>query len=210
MGALETSDILMRLLIVASAALDRDRGLALTSIEQTVETLGAMGVTEHLATPESTNHRQGQLAPWQVQRVLAYIRANVGAQIRNTELAAQARVSVGHFSRAFKATFDERPTAFVLKLKMAHAREIMLTTRRPLAQVALDCGMSDQAHFSRTFRRIVGLTPSLFRRQLSSTNSSLSTPEHAAAEPAHLQKESQRVTRLREPAGRDQALGQAV
>jgi AraC family transcriptional regulator len=82
----------------------------------------------------------------------------------NAQPAAESAV---HFSRAFKATFGEAPAAFILKIKMVEARDILLRTRRPLAQVALDCGMSDQAHFSRTFRRIVGLTPSRFRQQQS-------------------------------------------
>ena len=135
----------------------------LTCVGQIVQSLVVVGRTEPIAVKRSGH---GRLAPWQSQRVLAHIRANVGARIRTPDLAVQARVSVGHFSRAFKATFGEGPAAFILKIKMAEAREIMLRTRRPLAQVALDCGMSDQAHFSRTFRRIVGLTPSRFRQRL--------------------------------------------
>jgi AraC family transcriptional regulator len=141
----------------------RDNENILTYVGQIVQSLVVIGCTAPIAQPKKTGH--GRLAPWQSQRVLAYIRANLGARIRTPDLAVQARVSVGHFSRAFKATFGEAPAAFILKIKMVKAREIMLRTRRPLAQVALDCGMSDQAHFSRTFRRIVGLTPSRFRQQ---------------------------------------------
>jgi catalase len=46
-----------------------------------------------------------------------------------------------------------------------YAQIIMLNTREPLSQVALDCGWNDQAHFTRVFRRIVGITPSVWRRQ---------------------------------------------
>jgi hypothetical protein len=41
----------------------------------------------------------------------------------------------------------------------------MLKSRMPLSQVALDCGMCDQPHLSRAFRRIVGTTPAAWRRQ---------------------------------------------
>ena len=40
----------------------------------------------------------------------------------------------------------------------------MLTTRFTLSEIALSCGMSDQSHFTRSFRRIVGETPHLWRQ----------------------------------------------
>jgi AraC-like DNA-binding protein len=40
----------------------------------------------------------------------------------------------------------------------------MLTTSAPLSEIALSCGMSDQSHFTRSFRRIVGETPHLWRQ----------------------------------------------
>ena len=44
------------------------------------------------------------------------------------------------------------------------AQDLMLSTREPLGAIALSCGMSDQSHFSRWFRRIVGETPHQWRR----------------------------------------------
>jgi len=44
------------------------------------------------------------------------------------------------------------------------AQGLMLRTNAPLSEIALRCGMSDQAHFTRTFRRVVGETPCLWRR----------------------------------------------
>jgi len=51
---------------------------------------------------------------------------------------------------------------------MRRAQVIMLNTREPLSRVALDCGMYDQAHFARVFRKVVGISPSLWRRQFQS------------------------------------------
>jgi AraC-like DNA-binding protein len=45
-----------------------------------------------------------------------------------------------------------------------HAQRLMLATDAPLSQIALDCGLADQAHFSRLFRRFVGESPRSWRR----------------------------------------------
>jgi AraC-like DNA-binding protein len=52
-----------------------------------------------------------------------------------------------------------------MKRRIRRAQQLMLTSRLRLSQVALECGMCDQAHLSRTFRRIVGTNPNAWRRQ---------------------------------------------
>ncbi|THK35807.1 AraC family transcriptional regulator [Ensifer sp. MPMI2T] len=75
------------------------------------------------------------------------------------------RLSVSHFSRAFRDSFQETPYAYVLRCRVARSKEMMATTNEPLAQIALSCGMADQAHFSRLFRRLTGESPSHWRRR---------------------------------------------
>ena len=108
------------------------------------------------------------LAPWQAKRVVAYIEANVSRSFNVPDLAGSVQLSVSHFFRAFKASFGQTPHVYVKVRRIRYAQAIMLNTREPLAQVALDCGMSDQAHFTRVFRSVVGISPSLWRRQLQS------------------------------------------
>ena len=105
------------------------------------------------------------LAPWQAKRVVAYIEANVSRSFNVPDLAGSVQLSVSHFFRAFKASFGQTPHVYVKVRRIRYAQAIMLNTREPLAQVALDCGMSDQAHFTRVFRSVVGISPSLWRRQ---------------------------------------------
>jgi len=52
----------------------------------------------------------------------------------------------------------------VLRRRIELAQGLMLTTRDPLSSIALRCGMCDQAHFTRSFHRIVGETPWSWRR----------------------------------------------
>lgn len=104
------------------------------------------------------------LSQTQVTRVTAYIEARFAERVRLPELAAVAHVSVGHFCRAFKGSFGLRPRNYLMHRRMAHAKHLMVSSSDPLSQIALACGMVDQAHFSHVFRRVTGMTPSSWRR----------------------------------------------
>lgn len=109
----------------------------------------------------------GGLAPWQVKKVKQYIDARIAHGIPLDELAQQVRLSTSYFSAAFKATFGVPPHNYVVSCRVEHAKQRMLTTKAPLCEIALDCGLADQSHLSRVFRRVTGTTPSAWRRYFS-------------------------------------------
>ena len=111
---------------------------------------------------------RGGLAPWQAKRVVTYIESNIGLSLHVADLAGIAQLSISHFSRAFRRSFGQPPVAYVRVRRIRHAQVIMQNTQAPLSRVALDCGMCDQAHFTRVFRKIVGISPRLWRRQFQS------------------------------------------
>jgi AraC family transcriptional regulator len=106
------------------------------------------------------------LAPWQAARVTRYVDANLKKRLPTSELAALVRLSTGHFSRAFKAKFGCPPHEYIIQRRIAKAKAFMRAGELPLAQIALECGLADQAHLSRLFRRLVGTCPSAWRREL--------------------------------------------
>jgi transcriptional regulator GlxA family with amidase domain len=105
------------------------------------------------------------LAPWQENRVKSYIEANLEQSIRVAELAALSRLSERYFAVAFKQNIGLTTNAFILLRRVERAQNLMSSTKRPLADIALACGFSDQAHFCRRFRRITGCTPKAWRRE---------------------------------------------
>ncbi|HYF89563.1 AraC family transcriptional regulator [Azospirillum sp.] len=105
------------------------------------------------------------LAAWQVRRVTAYIDAHLASSIRNRDLAAAAKLSCGYFCQAFKDSFGCPPHSYIVRRRMERAKELLETTTTPLSQIALDCGFSDQSHFSRIFRRVAGEAPRLWRHK---------------------------------------------
>lgn len=108
--------------------------------------------------------QRGGLAPWQVLRVKALVEARLAGRISSAEMAAAARLSPSHFSRAFRISFGDAPKAYVNRRRIARSKTMMLESGDSLAAIALACGLSDQAHFCRMFRRFEGMSPSVWRR----------------------------------------------
>ena len=107
---------------------------------------------------------RGGLAAWQKRRLTAYIDAHLGGRIRIEDLAGLLKLSASHFSRAFRLTFGTTAHEYLLRRRIEVAQSLMLTSREPLCEIALRCGLYDQPHFTRVFRRIVGDTPNAWRR----------------------------------------------
>lgn len=107
---------------------------------------------------------RGGLAPWQKRKVDAYLADNLERPVHVKALAQAVPLSVSHFCRAFKETYGQTPHAHVMRLRLERAQHLMLTSDEPLSQIALACGLSDQAHLSKLFRRSLGESPSRWRR----------------------------------------------
>jgi AraC-like DNA-binding protein len=119
----------------------------------------------HADSTPSVRRRVGAgLAPWQARRVSSHVEENLGFAITIDHLATIAGLSSSYFCRAFKDTFGDPPHAYIMRRRVERAQTLMLQTREPLSQIALACGLSDQAHLCNLFRRLVGQSPSHWRR----------------------------------------------
>jgi AraC-like DNA-binding protein len=108
---------------------------------------------------------RGRLAKWQARRVLTYVETNLDARLKVPEIARSVHLSCSHFSRAFKRTFGMTVHAWVMRRRIEIAKGMMLSTPHTLSEIALRCGLSDQSHLTRWFRRVVGETPGSWRRE---------------------------------------------
>jgi AraC family transcriptional regulator len=97
--------------------------------------------------------------------VVDYIETHLTEKMIATELADLIDVSVGQMMRAFKVSVSVPPCQYIARRRVELACTIMSTTREPLCHIAIACGMCDQAHLSRVFRRMIGMSPSAWRRE---------------------------------------------
>ncbi|MFC5757832.1 helix-turn-helix domain-containing protein [Rhizobium sp. GCM10022189] len=138
------------------------QSIDLEELEQTKADNGSH-VRDKVKCVESCKTLRAGLCDWQAKRVVRYIDTRLHSQIRVADLAATVRMSPGHFSRAFSISFGITPHVFVMKARINRAQNLMRASDSDMSEVAAACGLADQAHFTRLFRRFVGTTPSSWR-----------------------------------------------
>lgn len=151
----------VELSIALNETLHDERSTAAACLQRAQAMLKGLDGTSH--SPSANALPQG-LAPWQVRRVLTHIDANLGMSIRNKDLATLAGLSTFHFNVAFRNSTGHSPHEYLIRRRMERAQGIMLSTHKALSEIAAECGLADQAHFTRLFRRFVGESPAAWRR----------------------------------------------
>jgi len=113
----------------------------------------------------SENPRVAALCKWRLKRATEYMSAHLGESISLADIAAAAGLSRMHFAAQFRAATGLRPHEYLLQRRIERARQLLLTTRLPLVEIAFEVGFKTQAHFTTVFSRIVGETPNAWRQR---------------------------------------------
>jgi transcriptional regulator GlxA family with amidase domain len=104
---------------------------------------------------------------WQLNRVLDYVELHLADRITVKDLASLINMSMGRLSRVFKISVGVTPSHYIARRRVELACAMMRTTGQTLCQVAVACGLCDQPHLCKLFRRTVGMSPSAWRRAMS-------------------------------------------
>jgi AraC-like DNA-binding protein len=139
-------------------------GIVLRNREIDAQLIDAVAAALATGAPPRSPAKHGGLAPWQAKRVARHIVDHAAAGIQIGDLAALARLSTSHFSRAFRMSFGMSPYAMVCRYRIGEAMRLMLSTDWPLAEIAGTCGFADQSHFTRLFHRHTDTSPGKWRR----------------------------------------------
>jgi len=99
-----------------------------------------------------------------IDRVIDYLRENLHRPVKLGELADVACFSEFHFHRIFGAVSGETLNNFTIRLRLEKAARLLRYSDQSLTEIALDCGFSSSATFSRAFRSGYETSPSEFRK----------------------------------------------
>jgi AraC-like DNA-binding protein len=98
--------------------------------------------------------------------VIEYIHANSSGNISLATMARIAEVTPHHFASLFTKETGLSPHQYVLRVRIERAKIHLKDDSLTVAEVSRLVGFRTQEHFSKVFRRVVGVTPSYFRREL--------------------------------------------
>jgi len=99
-----------------------------------------------------------------IDRVIDYLRRNLDRPVKLGELAHVACFSEFHFHRVFRAVSGETLNNFTNRLRLEKAARLLRYSDQSLTDIALDCGFSSSATFSRAFRSGYDTSPSQFEK----------------------------------------------
>src|ERR1700722_18592993 len=115
------------------------------------------------SVPNQKTHANSEYAQ-RISRVIDYLRGNLDRQVKLKELARVACLSEFHFHRIFGAVSGETLNNFTNRLRLEKAARLLRYSEQSLTDIALDCGFSSSATFSRAFRSSYDTSPSQFRK----------------------------------------------
>jgi transcriptional regulator GlxA family with amidase domain len=102
--------------------------------------------------------------PQPLNWIASYLSFHLAESLSVADMARRARLSPTHFSVVFRQHFGLSPHRYLLLMRVQHAEELLKSTDLSLLHIAEYTGFSDVHHFSKTFKKITGVTPGAFRK----------------------------------------------
>jgi AraC-like DNA-binding protein len=103
--------------------------------------------------------------PRAVKRAMEYLQARASDNISLEDASAVSGVGLFHLIRLFQKHVGLTPYAYLTQTRIGKSRQL-LRLGAPVAQVALDVGFADQAHFTKRFKQLTGATPAHYARSM--------------------------------------------
>ena len=128
---------------------------------------GLFTANETLALIEAKLARQSELSSTSqrfVRRAIAFVQAHYAESISREAIARHIAISPDYLTDCFRQVLGITPMTYLTRYRIQRAKLLLETTELSITQIALETGFSDISHFTRTFKREVGVSPYRYRR----------------------------------------------
>lgn len=122
---------------------------------------GLLGISRDLHLQAAIEDGLGPLAA-----AIRYMHQHFDQPLRLQTLADMAGMSVYQFDQRIRALFRLTAGQYLVKTRIDAARASLAGGTAAVAQIALDCGYSDQSAFSRQFKQVTGMSPAAYRKRI--------------------------------------------
>lgn len=112
------------------------------------------------------NHEDNKVADDDiVDKTINFMQQNIKKTVRLDELSTFANLSTSHFSAIFRAKTGYSPIEYFNQLKIQKACQYISFTNLSIKNIAIDLGIDDQYYFTRMFTKLMGSSPSEYRKR---------------------------------------------
>ena len=113
-----------------------------------------------------TEDRARRAKPLWVDKLEEILRTGFAEKFTLGDLSHELRIHPVHLSRSFPQYFHCTLGEFVRSIRVERSLAFIPDKKRSLTEIGSDCGFADQSHFLRSFKRIMGVSPSAYRKLL--------------------------------------------
>lgn len=102
-----------------------------------------------------------------IEQVQAWLESRYSEEVRLADVAKNHGMSLRNFARRFSSATGEKPLAYLQRIRLEAARDLLVHSDKSIKHISLDVGYSDSSYFCRLFRTQIGQTPAAYRKQFS-------------------------------------------
>lgn len=101
-----------------------------------------------------------------IMNVISYLNLHFNENPKIKDIASKSGYSPEYFSTLFKQTTNKTFTQYVIDIKINNAKKLLALNKLPILDISLNCGFGSVSNFNRTFKSIVNMSPSEYRKRL--------------------------------------------
>lgn len=122
-----------------------------------------LSLLEKVSKP-NVNFSEHMMNETRLQNVFSYIVQNLEKEIKPSDLAKLAHLSLSHFHALFLALVGQTPMHYIKRMRINRAQKLLVMTNASVKEVASDLGFKNAYHFSREFSKELGIPPIEYRK----------------------------------------------